>query len=137
MTSKEFSACQKEDPDLGVLIGHLHGSLKSNAKSKVAKQMLRDRKKSRFRNRVLYGERDDYGDTVFQLVLPAKFHLQALQGVRDEVGHMDQEDFIQGDSLCMEWVKLSEIIWEVFWSVYNRRPNSRLLGWFPLQPVSL
>ncbi len=91
MTSKEWVACQKGDPDLGVLIGHLYGSLKSDPKSKVAKQMLRDRKKFSFRNGVLYKYRSDDGDKVFQLVVPAKFHLQGLQGVHDEVGHVSRE----------------------------------------------
>ena len=74
------------------MIGHFDSSLKTDPTSKVAKhQMLRDRKKFSFRNVVLYRERSNDGDKLFQLVVPAEFHLQALQGGHDEVGHMGQE----------------------------------------------
>ncbi len=91
MTAEEWIAHQKEDSDIADLIGYLEGGLKVDPKSKVVKQMLRDKKRFCFKHGVLYRERVDAGEQLFQLVLPARFRLQALQGVHDQVGHMGQE----------------------------------------------
>ncbi len=91
MSAAEWRDLQRSDTVLAEVIEHLEGKVSVSSNSPEVKKLLSEANKLIFQDGVLYRNKVDHDDTIMQLVLPSKFHQQALRGVHDDVGHMGKE----------------------------------------------
>ena len=92
LSSRKWQELQGEDQTISLVVSAMKDPSKSRLLSAEAIKLYRQKSKLCLKDQVLYRKRKDHhGQLVEQLVLPDKYHGDALKAVHDQMGHMGRD----------------------------------------------
>ena len=145
---KQWAEHQRKDPELRIIIAVLNDLEHPVAKEMTpeVKTLLRQKGKLCLRSGVLYRKRILQGEDKFQLVLPAKYRLEALKGCHDHLGHLGRERTLEVIQERFYWPGVSTTVREYVSacdrctrrkSAIQRAPLTSISTSYPMELVSM
>jgi len=108
LSPAKWQQLQAEDPVIRQVVSVLNETVHSDKLSIEAQKLWRQKEKLTLNKGVLYRQRQSFnGSCVFQLVLPKKYHSEALGCVHDQMGHMGRKRTLDLLTSRFYWTNVS------------------------------
>ena len=108
LSRDKWKKLQHEDPVIHQVVSVLNETFHSDKLDIDAKKLWHQTSKLTLKGGVLYRQRQgSNGSSVLQLVLPKKYHTEALNSVHDQMGHMGRERTLDLLTARFYWTNIS------------------------------